>query len=113
MLSKEEIEKAKEKLIKLKEKVNIEDIDMNDCFNGEHIEAIQILLQYIDQLEQENDTQNKIIDEMGLALASYDIDEEICKNQVAPLCDKNSLEVTVDICVKCIKQYFEKKVEEE
>ncbi len=56
--------------------------------------------------------QNKIIDEMALAIASYDIDEEICKNQVKVFCDNEPLGVTADVCAKCIKKYFEKKVEE-
>ena len=78
------------------------DVNMIDEVKGEAV-----------KLYKEIEKQNKIINEMALAIASYDIDEEICKNQVMPLCDKNSLEVTVDVCVKCLKQYFEKKVEGE
>ena len=74
-------------------------------------DGIEILLEIIEKLEQENNKQSKMIGEMALVIASYDIDAEICKNQVTPLCNKNSLEVTVDVCVKCLKQYFENKVE--
>ena len=80
--------------------------------NGKQEELDLVEKKYYEKLVDTVNKQNKIIDEMALAIASYDIDEEICKNQVTPLCDKNSLEVTADICVKCLKQYFEKKVEE-
>ncbi len=113
MLSKEEIEKAivqNEDIITYKA-----DKDFRGLTSSEKtlLENNRKIKEYIDQLEQENNKQNKIIDEMALAIASYDIDEEICKNQVMPLCDKSSLEVTVDVCAKCIKQYFEEKVEGE
>ena len=39
------LEEAIKILNELKEKANIEDIDMNDCFNGEHIQAIETVLQ--------------------------------------------------------------------
>ncbi len=123
MLSREEIEKAK-RICRLlcgkKNKKGKREYEMFarmqmeiDYTVDEMAEAIDTLLQYNNQLEQENNKQNKIIEEMALAIASYDIDEEICKNQVMPLCDKSSLEVTVDVCAKCLKQYFEEKVEGE
>ena len=149
-MSKEEIEKAKERVSNLGKS-----IQANCKEKSNMATSIETFLQYTQELEQENkelkkkndqlenqieakemehkydvnmidevkgeavklykeiEKQNKIINEMALAIASYDIDEEICKNQVMPLCDKNSLEVTVDVCVKCLKQYFEKKVEGE
>ena len=61
------------------------------------------------QLEQENKKQNKIINEMALAISSYDIEEEICKNLATPFCNNEPLRVTADVCARCVKQYFEKK----
>ena len=57
MLSKEEIEKAKEKcksIVKVN-KVFLKNVE-NQTINQTEIKAIEILLQYIDQLEQENKT---------------------------------------------------------
>ena len=72
-MNKEEIKKAKEMLNKLKENANIEDADMNDCFNGEHIEAIETLLQYINQLEQEN----KVLKQCLIDNNTKDINEHL------------------------------------
>ena len=122
MLSKEEIEKAEERFNKLKENANIEDVDMNDCFGGEHIEAIETLLQYIDQLEksdaskeqssmnyynkykelkQENKKLNKMNNEMAEQLAGIAI-WNIEKDEPIILGDKEE-----------VKKYFEKKVEKD
>ncbi len=116
-LSKEEIEKAKEILNNPKTENLIEIIRIfkrngieNYCITRK--ETIETLLQYIDQLEQENNKQNKIINEMALAISSYDIDEEICKNLATPFCNNEPLRVTADVCARCVKQYFEEKVEE-
>ena len=122
MLSKEEIEKAEERFNKLKENANIEDVDMNDCFGGEHIEAIETLLQYIDQLEksdaskeqssmnyynkykelkQENKKLNKMNNEMAEQLAGIAIWNN---EKEEPIILGNKKEV---------KKYFEKKVEKD
>ena len=105
MLSEEEIEKAKEdskdiinKLNKHKDK----DFIVRLYYRNKPIEDIlQVLLQYIDQLEQENNKQNKIIDEM----ANFILDTDYEKN-------KNSNKDYYIRCVNEVKQYFEKKVEE-
>ena len=106
MLSKEEIEKAKEimKHWVEYEKQNKGKINKAD----ELIEIQETLLQHIKQLEQENNKKSKIIDEM---LDEYEYnarcnlknfcDEEMRKNKC------------IQDCRICIKQYFEKKVEEE
>ena len=59
---------------------------------------------YIDQLEQENNKQNKIIDEM----AKYMSENRKCDFIVST----NENCVNTD-CKDCFKQYFEKKVDEE
>ena len=72
----------------------------------------------IKELQQENKTlthtnksykgiinkQNKIIDEM----ANH---KDICTKVEKPFCN-NETSVPVNYCIECIKQYFEKKVEE-
>ena len=90
MISKEEIEKAKEKTkkwiynMRTGCRVNIIHKGDKDFCND-----LETLLQCIDQLEQENNKQNKMIDEI---IKSWKQD------------DHRSIEE--------IKQYFEKKVEE-
>lgn len=98
MLRKEEIEKAKETMSHWVdyEKQNKEKINKAD----ELIGIQQTLLQYIDQLEQENNKQNKIIDKILSEYATC----KICLDYTCKKRDKNAKE--------CIKQYFEKKVEE-
>ena len=60
MLSKEEIEKAKEDLKNLYVMLNPKPSTSTN--------AIKTILQYIAQLEQENNKQNKMMDEMGYLL---------------------------------------------
>lgn len=55
---------------------------------------------------------DKTINLMAILIANLDTDEDICKHQVAEFCEGTD-GVSLDICVKCIKQYFEKKVREE
>lgn len=66
--------------------------------------------------EQDNynariEKKDKIIELMTLLMSNLDIDEEICKHQVRAFCDNKPEGVTLDVCAKCIKQYFERKVE--
>lgn len=68
--------------------------------------------------EQDNynariEKKDKIIELMTLFMSNLDIDEEICKHQVRAFCDNKPEGVTLDVCAKCIKQYFERKVEKE
>ncbi len=137
MLSKEEIEKAKRQLeimLKCRKKQKEE---FSECINcNEDIESLEIILQYIDQLEnqiqakemeheydvnmidevkgnsvklyKEIRKQNKIINEMADIIKDYDIDySDICKYRFIRHCEK-----APNGCKECIKQYFEKKVEE-
>ena len=121
MLSKEEIEKAKEMLNKLKDYKVLVGGGFVEILTEEEKEAIETFLQHIDQLEQENktlkfiqecdtdriyqleqenDTQNKMIDEMVEQLAGLTI-WDMEKNEPIILGDKEE-----------VKKYFEKKVEE-
>ena len=42
------------------ENANIENMDMNDCFGGEHIEAIEHILSDYKRVLKENEEKNKI-----------------------------------------------------
>ena len=134
-MSKEEIEKAKERCNSIVEfcknnKECQENKICSDCYiEIEDISAIETLLQYIDeleqevqtlkfiivcdtdrtnQLEQENNKQSKIIDLMADIIKDCDIDYSyICKYRIVRSCEK-----APKGCKNCIKQYFEKKVEE-
>ena len=124
MVSKEEIEKAKEQLENkinyLQERIVI--AKDNPQTKKSYIEemskekqSIEILLQYIDQLEADNyelnnrlndyiendKKQNKMIDEI---LKEY-VTCQTCLDYTCKKRNKNAKE--------CIKQYFEKKVDEE
>ena len=108
MLSKEEIEKAKEMLNNPKKEDLIEIIRIfkrngieNYCITKN--ETMQTLLQYIDQLEQENNKQNKIIDLMAGSINSYDSQLDICYFK-----DKEHVKQHYE---EYLEQYFEKKVE--
>ena len=88
-----DIEKAKKK---------VELIEYKYTLTNNDDKAIETLLQYIAKLEQENNKQNKIID----AMANFILDTDYIKNN-------RSNEDYYIKCVEEIKQYFEKKVEEE
>ena len=107
-MSKEEIEKAKEIA---QNYIKDTPIAPYDCLMNEERKSAETLLKYIDQLEQENDTQNKIIDEMAEYLAIV----RDCPNEDkgANLDCENRCSNDDSIYVECWKQYFEKKVEEE
>ena len=129
-LSKEEIEKAKDILNNYKflfSKNIKENTDTYICNYYTKIfrDNIEILLQYIQELEISNkeldkennrlekiefekDMKDKIIDEMAIEIASSDNYDTFCK-EVYP---NNSCEGNGIPCWDCVKQYFEKKVEE-
>ena len=60
--------------------------------------------------DRENIQLKKQIDLMGEYISKYDTDEGICEEQAPLGCNEINREVD---CKECIKQYFEKKVEEE
>ena len=83
----------------------------------EEIEKLKKDFKIVDEecsrLERKEAKQDKIIEVMTLFMSNLDIDEEICKHQVQEFCDNKPEGVTLDVCAKCIKQYFERKVEDE
>ena len=58
----------------------------------------------------DNMKKDKMIDLMAEYISDLDIDEDICKKQSDNNCDDINREVE---CKECIKQYFERKVEDE
>lgn len=54
---------------------------------------------------------DKTISEMAIFISNLDVDEDFAKNQKEKYC-KEMQEVPIDICEKCIINYF-KKIEEE
>lgn len=62
--------------------------------------------------EEENKKKDKIINEMARFITNKDIDEDICRYQVVEPCKNEEYGVTTDVCINCIKQYFERKVKE-
>ena len=52
------------------------------------------------------------IDLMAEYIANRDNDEDICKYQVAEWCEDEEDGVLIEVCRKCIKQYFKRKCEE-
>ena len=103
--SKEEIEKAKETSNSYIRAIDTFGTIDYKCINNLYT-PIKTLLQYIEQLEQENSKQNKIIDETVKYIATLDIDEDICSKIQNKHCDKMSF----GECENCIKKYFKEKV---
>ena len=130
MSSEEEIEKAKEKLNKFCE--YDDNLFLQDEVLYEYQDAIETLLQYIEELEksdaskeqssmnyynkckeleQENNKLNKMNDEMAEYMAII----RDCPNEDkgANLDCENRCSNNDSLYAECWKQYFEKKVEEE
>lgn len=109
MLSEEEIEKAKERLVKQAVTNNVDCEDYPNCICMK--KDLIIVLNYIEQLEQENNKLNKMIDEMAKELNKayfYEKDfyiwfeENIINEKTGCLSNRT----------ECIKRYFKEKVEE-
>lgn len=101
MLSKKEIEKAKEQLRSLQENAKV-NIDTDEIFKMDY-EAIETILKYIDELEMKTKKQNKIIDEMLTVFV--DNEEEFKCSECCYECERDR-----DTLYQCNKQYFEEKV---
>ena len=61
-------------LKELLENANIENIDMNDCFGGEHLEAIENIL---NRLEQQNNNIEKTIKAIGILRQDFSEDLQV------------------------------------
>ena len=101
MLSEEE-KKAIEKLKETQDSYLKDELDL----------AIETVLNLITKLQKENKEKDKQIDLMAEYIANRDNDEDICKYQVAEWCEDEEDGVLIEVCRKCIKQYFERKCEE-
>ena len=53
---------------------------------------------------------NKIIDLMAEYIANRDNDQDICTHQIAEWCEDEEDGVLIEVCRKCIKQYFERQL---
>lgn len=73
-------------------------------------EDIETVLNMLKEKDAEIEKKDKMIDLMAEYISDLDIDEDICKKQSDNNCDDINREVE---CKECIKQYFERKVENE
>ena len=80
-----------------------------EVFNTD-FEVIETVLNMLKEKDTEIQKQAKMIDLMAEYISDLDIDEDICKKQSDNNCDDINREVE---CKECIKQYFERKVEDE
>lgn len=110
------IEYFKENINYFQEQIKfIETVDC-DYYDEEYelyknrVKQFNTVLNLIQKQQAELEKKDKIIDLMERFIADLDIDKDICKHQVAEFCEGTD-GVSLDICVKCINQYFEKKVE--
>ncbi len=120
MLSKEEIEKAKEEGYEIIENFKEATTEFTKDIFPKKAKAIETLLQYIKELEADNYECNNIInnyiDEMNRndkiidEMVSVIIASNICKYFIKDNC-KHYAGENKKLCDECIKQYFEKKVE--
>ena len=96
------------------DKKNKEDLEMLYRGCQEEIETLKRDFEIVDhecsRLEKEDIKKDLIINEMAEYISGLDVDEDICKNID---CDENTNIYTGDInCKQCIKQYFERKIEQ-
>jgi hypothetical protein len=78
----------------------------------ELINIQETVLSMLKEQQEENKKKDKIINEMARFITNKDIDEDICRYQVVEPCKNEEYGVTTDVCINCIKQYFERKVKE-
>lgn len=76
-----------------------------------NVEDIETVLSMLKEKDAAIKKKNKIIDLMAEYIANRDNDEDICKYQVAEWCEDEEDGVLIEVCRKCIKQYFERKSE--
>ena len=78
--------------------------------NTKNSNAIETVLNLLEKKDEEIENKDKIINLMSEYISSLDIDEDICmKNTVnTELCNEE-----YSNCKECIKQYFERKLEED
>ena len=93
---------------------SVTDVMFNVLYSQEDLQKdLKIALNLIQKQQKEIEKKDKIIKRQAIFIANTDIDEDICKYQTGKFCKKEIYEVPLSICVKCVKQYFENKVEGE
>lgn len=88
--------------LELAKKEDVIDIDVLTGY-------LEIALNLIQEQQEENKKKDKIIEEMAKFMTNKDIDEDICRYQVVENCKDEEYGVTTNVCINCIKQYFERK----
>ena len=88
--------------LELAKKEDVIDIDLLTGY-------LEIALKLIQEQQEENKKKDKIIEEMARFMTNKDIDEDICRYQVVEHCKDEEHGVTTNVCINCIKQYFERK----
>lgn len=129
-----DIEEAENRLFQLKQSMELLDLVTGKPIEEDtklNIKAIETVLSELEKIvskkqyektkktlkgiinkqNKEIKKKDKIIDEMAIFINNFDIDEDICKNQIGKFCKNEDYEVTASTCCKCIEQYFTKKVE--
>lgn len=88
--------------------------ELNQCIKAKekYKDLYNKALSDLVKAEHKNIKQDKIIDLMAEYIANRDNDEDICTHQIAEWCEDEEYGVLVEVCRKCIKQYFERKCEE-
>ena len=105
--------KEQEKAIKICKNINAGMIYFaNDKECEEFPKAIETVLSMLKEKDKEIEEKDKQIDLMAEYIANRDNDEDICTHQIADWCKDEEYGVLVEVCRKCIKQYFERKCEE-
>ena len=89
--------------LELAKKEDVIDIDVLTGY-------LEIALNLIQEQQEENKKKDKIIEEMARFMTNKNIDEDICRYQVVEHCKDEKYGVTTNVCINCIKQYFERKV---
>lgn len=109
---------SEEKAIRVCEKIIQQNNEMvKQTRKNNDINAIQLTANCdteslaIETLIETLKKKDKIIELMAIFIANLDIDEDICKYQIENFCKEETGEVSLDVCMKCIKQYFENKVD--
>ena len=88
--------------LELAKKEDVIDIDVLTGY-------LEIALNLIQEQQVRNEKKDKIIEEMARFMTNKDIDEDICRYQVVEHCKDEEHGVTTNVCINCIKQYFERK----
>ena len=91
--------------LELAKKEDVIDIDVLTGY-------LEIALKLIQEQQEENKKKDKIIEEMARFMTNKNIDEDICRYQVVEHCKDEEHGVTTNVCINCIKQYFERKAEQ-